>query len=274
MRLTAIKSCYIGPQISPEQFIPEHFFLYLAKGSITGYDGHRKYILKPGNYCLVRKNALARYNKQKDNGAFEKVVIILDEKFLKGFQQRHSPMMGQRHQREAFLLLKKDELIPEFIRSLAQYYNDEGKISDTFADIKREELLLILLQNDPGLASILFDFGQPEKIDLADFMNRNYKFNVSMERFAYLTGRSLSAFKRDFFATFSATPGHWLTQKRLKEAYFLIENSGLKPSEIYLDLGFENFSHFSFAFKKAFGKSPSEVGMKVSTPNNNHLTRI
>jgi hypothetical protein len=29
-------------------------------------------------------------------------------------------------------------------------------------------------------------------------MIKNYKFNVNLERFAYLTGRSLSAFKRDF----------------------------------------------------------------------------
>lgn len=28
MRATEIKSCYIGPEISPEQFIKEHFFLY------------------------------------------------------------------------------------------------------------------------------------------------------------------------------------------------------------------------------------------------------
>lgn len=29
-------------------------------------------------------------------------------------------------------------------------------------------------------------------------MNRNYKFNVSIKRFAYVAGRGLSAFKRDF----------------------------------------------------------------------------
>lgn len=80
-----------------------------------------------------------------------------------------------------------------------------------------------------------------------------------MERFAYLTGRSLSAFKRDFAAIFSDTPGRWLVQRRLQEAHFLIEKKGQKPSDIYLDLGFEDLSHFSFAFKKRFGKSPSDI---------------
>jgi len=90
-------------------------------------------------------------------------------------------------------------------------------------------------------------------------MNRNFKFNVSIERFAYLTGRSLSAFKRDFKATFNETPNHWLVQKRLQEAYFLIEKKNKKPSEIYVDLGFEDLSHFSFAFKKVFGLTPTEL---------------
>jgi len=125
--------------------------------------------------------------------------------------------------------------------------------------LKREELLIILLQEQPELAGVFFDFGIPQKINIEEFMNRNFKFNVSVERFAYLTGRSLSAFKRDFKATFNETPNRWIVKKRLQEAYFLIDKKKKKPSEIYLDLGFEALSHFSFAFKKQFRLTPSEL---------------
>jgi AraC-like DNA-binding protein len=249
----------MGPQISPEQFIAEHFFLYLAKGKMEGYDGHKKYKLGPGEYCLVRKNHLARYNKQKDNGAFEKVVIVLDEFFLKTYQQRHQIKGVTPVQTGAFILPQKTNLIPAFIQSLMPYYAGGSEINNTFANIKREELLLILLQGSPQLSNVLFDFGIPQKIDLEAYMNNNYKFNVSIERFAYLTGRSLSAFKRDFASTFGTTPHHWLIEKRLKEARFLLEKEKQKSTDIYLDLGFEDLSHFSFAFKKKFGLNPSEV---------------
>jgi AraC-like DNA-binding protein len=99
----------------------------------------------------------------------------------------------------------------------------------------------------------------PEKINLEEFMNRNYTFNVHIGRFAYLTGRSLSAFKRDFKTIFHETPGHWLIQRRLQEAHFLIEKKNKKASEIYLDLGFEDLSHFSSAFKKLFGLRPTQL---------------
>ncbi|MFC3559616.1 AraC family transcriptional regulator [Pedobacter jamesrossensis] len=54
-------------------------------------------------------------------------------------------------------------------------------------------------------------------------MNKNFKFNVSVQRLAYMTGRSLSAFKRAFKKTFNETPNRWLVKKRLQEAYFSIE---------------------------------------------------
>jgi len=260
MRISEIKSCYIGPEISPEQFIAEHFFLYIAKGVIHGYDGNSASDLNAGEYCLVRKNHLARYNKEKINGEFEKVVIILDEAFLRKVQGSYQPDPSATKSQNAFIGLQHDDRIPDFIDSLMPYYNRRGMIDQKIADDKREELLSLLLQANPQLANILFDFGIPQKIDLEAFMNRNYKFNVSIQRFAYMTGRSLSAFKRDFAAIFSDTPNRWLIQKRLKEAYFLIDKKGKKPTDIYLDIGFEDLSHFSFAFKKKFGVSPALLG--------------
>jgi AraC-like DNA-binding protein len=259
MRISEIKSCYIGPEISPEQFVAEHFFLYIAKGQINGYDGHRMATLNAGEYCIVRKNHLARYNKERVNDEFEKVVVILDEAFLKEVQGKYRLDLSADKPEPAFIRLRPDVRIADFIDSLLPYYDGFGKINQQVADIKREELLQILLQARPELANVFFDFGKPEKIDLEAFMNRNYKFNASIERFAYLTGRSRSSFKRDFKELFNDTPNRWLIRKRLKEAYFLITKKQQKPSAIYLDLGFEDLSHFSFAFKKTFGQTATQL---------------
>jgi len=70
---------------------------------------------------------------------------------------------------------------------------------------------------------------------------------------------SLASFKRDFEKVFKTSPGLWLQQKRLSGAYYQIREKGRKPSDVYLDVGFENLSHFSYAFKKAFGVASSGV---------------
>jgi AraC-like DNA-binding protein len=259
MKITEIKSCIIGPAVSSEQFIAEHFFLFLAKGTMNGYDGNRHYLLEAGEYCLVRKNRLARYNKIKDNDSFEKVVIFFDADFLKKFQKKHCILFKNFTPDDAFIRLKKDGLIHSFLLSLESYYTNSGDISPTFSEVKREELLLILLQLQPELSDVLFDFGVPGRIDLEKFMQQNYKFNVGMERFAFLTGRSLSAFKRDFKTIFHQTPHRWLVKRRLEEARFLITTKQQKPVDIYIDLGFEDLSHFYFAFKKEFGETPTEI---------------
>jgi len=259
MKASKIVSCYIGPEISPEQFISEHFFLYLIMGSMMAYDGNKEYKIRPGDYGLARRNHLAKYSKQPDNGKFEKVVIIFDQQFLRSFNETHKYSAAAERSPDAIIPLDKDRRIESFMASLTPYFNEKGTIDEGFFDVKRTELLLILLKDRPGLANIFFDFGDPGKIDLESFMNSNYKFNVTLERFAYLTGRSLSAFKRDFERTFNDTPSHWLVQKRLQEAYFLLEKKNRTPADIYLELGFEDLSHFSYAFKKSFGRTPTQV---------------
>lgn len=265
MKFNNIQSCHLGPEISPEQFIPEHFFLYLLQGSMRAFDGNRNYNMKPGDYCIARKNHLVRYTKFKDEyDAFEKIIITLDEAFLRSFLVRHPSPIRAFENDDSFLFVKEDKLIRNFIQSLEPYYNGSDQINQTFADVKREELLLILLKNDPRLEGVFFNFGIPEKINLEEFMNRNFRFNISLERFAFLTGRSLSSFKRDFQKIFGTNPGRWLKKKRLEEAYFQISKQKEKPNDVYLAVGFEDLSHFSFAFKKEFGITPTEVAAGMS----------
>lgn len=259
MMSNLLQSCHLGPELSPEHAIQEHFFIALLKGTLDAYSGHSNYQLAPGGYCIARKNHLLRYTKHKEDGEFQKIVIVFDEAFLKDFIKKHPVTTVVYENEDPIVFIEEDKLLQSFILSFAPYYTGEAEIDETFSNLKREELLLILLRKNPDLANVLFDFGSPQRIDLKEFMNRNFRFNISLDRFAFLTGRSLSTFKRDFRNLFNETPGQWLTRKRLEEAYFLISNQKLRPGDIYINLGFEDFSHFSFAFKKKFGHSPSDI---------------
>ena len=97
-------------------------------------------------------------------------------------------------------------------------------------------------------------------------MEEHYMYNLPLEKFAFLTGRSLTTFKSDFKKTFNNTPGKWLTKKRLDLAHQKLVAEKQKTTDVYLSAGFENLSHFSFAFKKAFGYSPSSLS------SNQHYT--
>ena len=259
MEIDKIHSCYLGPGISPEHLIPEHYFMYLLQGTYVAYDGEKKYISNPGDAIIARKNHLTRYTKNKVDGSFHKIVIALDEPFLRSFLEKHpyKPVVFEND--DSILMVETDSLVRNFVNSLEPYYKGSQQLDPDFADVKREELLIILLKQNPALASVFFNFSIPQRIDLETFMNKNFRFNIKLEQFAFLAGRSLSTFKRDFNKIFNEMPGTWLTRKRLEEAHFQIKNKNKRPGDVYLEVGFENLSHFSYAFKKQFGISPVEV---------------
>jgi len=155
--------------------------------------------------------------------------------------------------------LDGNPFIKGFFDSLLPYFHARKPFSDSMLTLKTNEAIELLLQHDPQLQHLLFDFNEPHKVHLPDYMHRHFMFNVPLERFARHTGRSLAAFKRDFGKAFGMAPGKWLQQRRLEEAHRLLQAEGRKPSDVYLDVGFENLSHFSFAFKKHFGITPAQV---------------
>src|SRR5258708_2366239 len=139
--------------------------------------------------------------------------------------------------------------------SYTDLWSEESK---KLATLKVNELIELLLQTWPELKSFLFDFVDPVKQDLETFMLKNFRYNVSLDHFAKLSGRSLTSFKRDFAEVFNTPPAVWLKNKRLSEAYYLIKEKNLKPDDIFHDLGFENISHFYTAFKQKYGMTPAE----------------
>jgi AraC-like DNA-binding protein len=96
------------------------------------------------------------------------------------------------------------------------------------------------------------------KRNLRDFMDANFFKPLSVEDYAYLTGRSLSTFNRDFKRQFSVSPKKWLMDKRLEKAYLLLASNAHSVSDVAYEVGYENFSHFIKAFHKKFGISPKQ----------------
>ena len=108
-----------------------------------------------------------------------------------------------------------------------------------------------MLHIDERFYPTLFDFNEPWKIDILEFMEQNYMYDFSMEDLATFTGRSLATFKRDFKKISTLTPQKWLIHKRLEAAYEKMKTGTRKVQDVYLEVGFKNPSHFATAFKKA-----------------------
>jgi len=253
-------SCYSRKSSEGEQFVAEHIFGYTLAGSSEVYLGGKKQVFSEGDFRFLRRNQLTRFTKfPPPGGEYRSIAISMDQPTLRSIAEEQNFQASQMYRGESGILLKPNALFRNYFNSLTPYLDATGEISTGLTSIKVKEAIMILIETNPVLKDVLFDFSEPGKIDLEAYMNENYKFNVDLNRFAYLTGRSLASFKRDFEKIFNMSPNRWLQQKRLHDAYYLIKEKGLKSSDVYMEVGFKDFSHFSFAFKKAYGIAPSRL---------------
>ncbi len=254
-------SCYFSRSRVGENFVAEHAISYVVSGTNTLDDGIRTQTFGEGEMYFCRRNQLLKYVKNPpEAGEFRSVSMFFTQDFLREFSIKYGYSASLKLDIPAYIQLDEKSVLAGYMNSLRQYEEMFNQQQDSpLYKMKQEEAILLLLKAYPELVNILFDFSDPGKIDLEAFMQQNYHFNVDINRFAYLTGRSLSGFKRDFEKIFSISPGRWLLQRRLKQAYYLLKEEKKAVSDIYLDLGFEDLSHFSFAFKKQYGMAPSQV---------------
>lgn len=253
-------SCYYRKSSEGEQFIPNHTFGYVISGASEIFIGGKKYVFNEGDFRFFRRNQLAKYTKYPSaNGEYKSVSIILDQQTLKAVSAEYNLQMQKPNNSIYGLELEAKKLLHTYMDSITPFLDKENNFNEALTSLKVKEAILTLLQTNPELKDVLFDFNEPGKIDLEAYMNEHYKFNVDISRFAYLTGRSLATFKRDFEKIYKTSPNRWIQQKRLADAHYLLKEKGWKSSDVYMEVGFKDFSHFSFAFKKAYGIAPSKL---------------
>jgi len=254
-------ACYDHRSRVGEQFVPQHVFSYQLAGQTTLSDGDQTHVFPAGSFRLIRRNHLFKFTKQPPagGGEFRSVAVCLGQPLPRAISQEHGYQAGHPPPGLVVLPLAPHALYQSYFESLRPY-QQLAQAPTPLQNLKVREAVLVLLHVTPALQDVLFDFAEPGKIDLAAFMEKNFHFNVTLSRFAYLTGRSLATFKRDFARLFRQSPSRWLVQRRLREAHFLLREKAQTPAQVYLEVGFENLSHFSFAVKKAYGLAPSRLG--------------
>lgn len=247
-------------------FWNHHTLIFQVSGQFTMETPGQKISMTGGGMLLIGKNQLGTLTKTPlPGGNYETIVISLQEDLLRKIVLEEKLEADRKYIGPPNILIPSNEFLQGYFQSIVPYARSSGAaMTDELGILKVKEGVKLLIFALPGLHNFLFDFSVPYKIDLERFMISNFHFNVPVEKFAQLTGRSLAGFKRDFQKTFGSAPRHWLQDKRLNAAKYLIEIKHQKPSAIYLELGFESLSHFSHSFKKKFGKAPTELTCIVS----------
>lgn len=240
----------------------EHTLIYVRSGELEITEHGHKTVLRPGDCAFMRRdNTMWLQKRVKDGCPYRSVVLKFSRDFLREFYQTLNrcdiPKDVKRNRSSLYVMLSDRLDVRSLFESVIPYFDSATKPSENILKQKMIEGVYAILNTDFSLYASLFDFVDPWKIDIMDFMEKNFRNELSMQEMAYYTGRSLSSFKRDFSKCSDLTPQKWLIQRRLRAAHDLIKKGGRKVSEICYYVGFKNLSHFSRVYKQMYGMAPT-----------------
>ncbi|WP_419699191.1 helix-turn-helix domain-containing protein [Mucilaginibacter sp. NFX135] len=157
-----------------------------------------------------------------------------------------------------YIKFRQTNYLAGYIKSLQALIHDGQNLPYELAVNKVEELLLILLQSHRTQLIALLQSNAPSPaMQLKNVVENNLFNNLTLEELAFLAHKSLASFKRDFEKAYHIAPGKYIRERKLEVARQEL-SQGKNATSLYLDLGYDNLSNFSSAFKKKFGVSPKQ----------------
>ncbi len=241
-------------------FTDHHIINYVISGKKDWFGPNETFEIQGGDALFVRKGVYT--TRQYLEVDYCVILFFINDDFVANFLQEH-PTLKFKSQNSDFNQIYRIDVNDSFeslIQSLFSYFKQGGEIPKSLVEIKFRELMFNIFLNPKNrlLAEYLFSLYNREKTDMEYVMLKNFQYDLGLDEFARLCGRSLSTFKRDFKAHFKETPGNWIRNKRLECAKTLLNQSSLTINEICYESGFKNPSHFNKAFKEKYHLPPQQ----------------
>jgi AraC-like DNA-binding protein len=266
---TVIESCHYEHSMQGSVYVAEHELIHLRSGRIILQAGAEHLEISAGETVLIKRSAYLAYNKLglAAGAPYESVLFFLQNHFVEEFLKTHQIRKPASAGLPAMVKIPAHPLLDNFVNSLVPYFDSPLGTNAALLRIKTFEFLLNMTQVAPGLLAYFFELTRFQKADLVQVMEAHYTKNLPLEEFAYLAGRSLAAFKRDFGRLFGTSPHKWLQEKRLKLAHYLLTNTDKSVADAAFEAGYEDMSHFSKVFRRYFGYRPSQAKRLPAVPN-------
>lgn len=187
-------------------------------------------------------------------------LFFFSERRLRDFLDKNFPNGTPSNDNIPFFIIENDAYITSYLNSLNTISEAPAIFMENLLSVKFEELMLYLTNKyGTKFQAYLGSLISSVTSHFQKVVENNVYSNLKLEEIAFLCNMSLSTFKRHFRAEYKVSPGKWLQDKRLEKARETLEQGDFKPSDIYLDFGYNNLSNFSIAFKNKFGISPKEA---------------
>lgn len=244
--------------VSKQQIIlNQNTFSFLIEGtkevvfdnSALSIDDSQFLVMKSGN-CLMTE-------KLSEVSNYRSVLLFFSNEMLSKFIRKIELEKIESKEYQSVFAFEYDEFLKRFVESLVDLSKLSKNLQNKILEVKLEEIMLYLVEKHG--TDFLYSLSVNADNTTQKFIHviENSHLNkLTLKELAFLCNMSVSTFKREFEKHYSESPIKWFQNKRLEFAHFLLQQKQKNPSEVYFEVGYENLSSFTQAYKSKYGVTP------------------
>ena len=247
-----------------DHYVSTHVISVVLKGKLiiqTYYEGEQ-FVASQNQIVFIPKGRYMISDIIPENDEFEAVFFFIEDELIKEFLKTKKIVISENSNFD--YVMNYTEKFKLFTETLLHLYKNESNDFKEITKIKLLELLHLFYNSNQrnNFVNILNSLQKITKRSIKEIMEDNFDKPLLIEDYAFLTGRSISSFRRDFKRSFETTPKKWLLEKRLEKAKSLLSTTEYSINQISSEVGFENVSHFINLFGKTFNETPKQFLIK------------
>ncbi len=238
------------------QMFPNHFHEYYVIGFI---ESGRRFLTCKNKEYIVGENGLIIFNPYDNHACHQISEETLDWRSLNIDQDIMKDIVKQITRKEFLPEFRESVIIDSDMILLLKELHD--LISNQDTTFRKEEILYLLIDQ------LIKEYAQAETTNnlvisdeiqkACDYMDENYAWTISLYDLSNLTNLNKYTLIRNFTKQKGVTPYQYLETIRISKAKRLLEQ-GYDLSDIAIQTGFVDQSHFSKFFKKLIGLTPKQ----------------
>lgn len=220
------------------------------------------YRISPGDIFFINQYE-SHYITQIDSQVHERIIFSIYPEFLSSLSTPNTRLDACFHNRSGHSG-HKVSLTSEDQKKFLYFVHKLSDVSEYGQDIMERaifsELMVFLNNRFEKKSSADIDNGfslDPRVGQILSYVNQNIAESLSIENLASHFYLSSSYISRLFKASTGTTISKYITAKRITHAKELL-SEGYTVSEAWISCGFQDYSSFFRAFRKATGLSPKQ----------------
>lgn len=244
--------------VSKQQIIlNQNTFSFLIEGTkevvfdnwALSIDDSQFLVMKSGN-CLMTE-------KLSEVSNYRSVLLFFSNEMVSKFIRKIELEKIESKEYQSVFAFEYDEFLKRFVESLVDLSKLSKNLQNKILEVKLEEIMFYLVEKHGTdflySLSVNADNTTQKFIQVIENSHLN---KLTLKELAFLCNMSVSTFKREFEKHYSESPIKWFQNKRLEFAHFLLQQKQKNPSEVYFEVGYENLSSFTQAYKSKYGVTP------------------